>query len=94
MTPEEIGNMTLDDLEAMAQRFGAAVKTIREAQALLGGSRDAPSPPLSTFMPTVAQPIQRGAPNPLLTPAENAERQRLIRQNTMSPDDLEAMERK
>jgi hypothetical protein len=100
MTAEEMGRMTLADLEAMAERFGAAVKTIREAQSLLGGGQQ-------TFISTPtgmplgqalangqARPvIIPGAPNPLLTAAENAERARLIKLNTMGPDDIDAMER-
>ncbi len=82
-----IKGMTLAELEAMAERLGAAAKTIRDAQSLLGNH-------VGTQLPTAPAPvIQRGAPNPMLTAAENAERARLIRQNTMGPDDLEAMER-
>lgn len=38
MTPEDMARLTLADLEAIAARFSAAVATIREAQALLGGA--------------------------------------------------------
>lgn len=43
MTPEAMGAVTLAELEAMAERLGKAVSTIREAQSLLGpGSAAAP----------------------------------------------------
>lgn len=37
MNETDFGSMTLAQLEALAERFGAAVKTIHEARALLGG---------------------------------------------------------
>lgn len=94
MTSEEMGRMTLAELEATAERFGAAVETIREAQALLGGSA---APVASTAAISVVRHAIRppGADNPLLTQAENAERRRLIKLNTepIDPDDLATMER-
>lgn len=41
MTDADLKAMTLGDLEALASRFEAAVKIIREAQSLLGGTPQA-----------------------------------------------------
>lgn len=82
MTPEEIGALTLADLEAMAARFGAAVKTIREAQALLGGRHN-----LEHGAPAENPPPAQPAP-PVLRPNEMAERARLMRQ--FAPVEVEA----
>lgn len=49
--PPGIDGMTLAQLEAMAARLGAAAKTIRDAQALLGGGRVGPT---AGALPTAA----------------------------------------
>lgn len=38
LTPEQVASLTLADIEAIASRFDGAVRTIRDAQALLGGA--------------------------------------------------------
>jgi hypothetical protein len=96
MTPEEIGRLTISEVEAIVARATDALAKFREAQAMLGG------PPLPSgsgmeamtrIQAAVSRPtIVPGAPNPLLTASENAERARLIKLNTMGPDDLAAME--
>lgn len=95
MTAEEMGRMTLADLEAMAERFGAAVKTIRDAQALLGGGHMR-SPegfvPVQIDGVTHAVPqAPRAAPVVFFSPSEQAERAKLLQQ--FKPEDVEAMER-
>ncbi len=87
MTPEELGRMTLADLEAAATRFGAAVATIREAQSLLGAPVHAVAPAIQSA-PVVAQ-IAR--PANFFTATEQAEKARLLQQ--FKPEDIEAMER-
>lgn len=94
-----MNEMTLAEIEALAERLGAAAKTIRDAQALLGGGHMR-SPegfvPVQINGVTHAVPqAPRGGDNPLLTAAENAERRRLIKMNTepLNPDDIEALER-
>ena len=47
----DLGQMTLDDIEALADRLGEAVRVIRDAQALLG-----------TAVAPVAAPAQPAAP--------------------------------
>ncbi len=88
MTAEEMGRITLAELEAMADRFKVAVAVIKDAQSLLGGAPAAVAAPV----PVPAPAIVRGAPNPMLSAAENAERARLIKQN-FTQEDLDAMER-
>lgn len=68
MTPEQISALTLAELEQIAGRFEGAVKTIREAQALLGGS-SAP-----------AQAAPASAPLVEFNAAELMQREKLRRQ--------------
>jgi hypothetical protein len=96
MTSEEIGRLTISEVEAIVARATDALAKFREAQAMLGG----PVTPTLQAQFMTTQPIAiastplrpAGAPNPLLTASENAERARLIKLNTMGPDDLAAME--
>lgn len=90
---EAMGRMTLAELEAVASRFEAAVKIIREAQALLG--------PAGGARENVAEPPLRRTPGPPLppptapnwTPAELAERARLKQQfNAGLPENIKALE--
>ena len=94
MTPEQMDSMTLADLEAMAKRFGAAVATIREAQALLGGSKHDIAKTQMLGVAIDDGPIQRGPPPPQLNPGEVAERERLMRQfkHDGLPDAIKAAE--
>lgn len=73
MTAEEIGKLSLADLEAIATRFEAAVKTIREAQSLLGGvpARAAPVAPAARLVRPSTKGVQ-------LTDEEIAEREALL----------------
>lgn len=95
MTADEMGRMTLADLEAMAERFGAAVKTIRDAQALLGGGQQTfISTPVgvsvqSAVVAGTARAVQMPAVH--FSPSEQAERAKLLQQ--FKPEDVEAMER-
>lgn len=69
VTPEQIGNLTLADLDAIAARLSGAVQAIREAQQLLGGgatSAPIPSPVRAESAPPpdrpqVANPEQQKA---------------------------------
>ncbi len=101
MTDDEMSKMTLADLEVLARRFGAAVATIREAQALLGGRiltggemitfPDAhASPPSMPMLPQRAP----SPPPPQLDPAELAERERLLKQfrDEKLPDHIRKLE--
>jgi hypothetical protein len=66
MTPEDVARLTLADLEAIAARFSAAVATIREAQALLGGA--APLPTQSARPSNAPTPAAQ-----IVTPEQQAE---------------------
>lgn len=76
MTPEEIGRLTLEEVEAINLRAASALNAFREAQRLLG----------VTQAPTVtAEPPQRPGPSPeqqryLDQIRGSAERQRLLEQ--------------
>lgn len=77
MTSDEIGNLTLAELEAIAARFEAAVKTIREAQSMLGQpvlhNAYAIAPPAP-----VARDTRRSTKATQLTDEEIAEREALL----------------
>lgn len=64
LTPDEIGKLTLEDVEAIAQRFSRAVATIREAQALLGGQQTP-----AIVAPVLAGPVFAGNPAPHAPPS-------------------------
>lgn len=57
LTPAQVNALTLGELESMAARFGAAVATIKEAQALLGAPAAAPVSVVSTA--PAAAPVSR-----------------------------------
>lgn len=85
MTDAEMGQMTLADLEALAARFGKAVETIREAQALLGGrvlvgGQMIEFPNVHASAPVMPTRLPPSPPPPQLDPREVAERERLLRQ--------------
>ncbi len=88
MSDAEMNQMTLAELEALAARFGAAVATIRQAQALLGGPVAAESGAIAFTSRTP------GPPPPQLNAAEVAERERLMRQfkHDGLPDDIKRLE--
>lgn len=69
--------LTLADIEAIAERYSGAVKTIREASALLGVG-----PPIVASV-TVSSPSVNN-----FTPAEMAQRQKLL--TTIRGEDLPA----
>lgn len=84
LSAEELGRMTLTDLEALAERFGKAVDTIREARALLGGAE---------LKPAAEPRPPPSAPVVALEPAEMAERDRLMRQFREGlPDNIRHLE--
>lgn len=61
MTPEELGTLTLADLEAMATRLEGAARTIRDAMTLLHGAPQAgltqvAPPPVGVPRPAVDSP--------------------------------------
>lgn len=49
LTEKQIGNLTVRDIERIAQRFGSALETIREGQSLLGGSQWGAGPVAQTL---------------------------------------------
>ncbi len=93
MSPEEMSAMTLADLEAMADRFGKAVQTIKEAQRLLGPTSITAKDSLNVHGIDPGQ-VMRGPPPPQLLPHEVAERERLMRQFKTDglPDNIKALE--
>lgn len=76
MTAKQLSALTLADIEAIAERLGAAARTIRDAQALLGGG--APVEAQLEVRPTAPAPP---ALKVRWTPAEQAERERLLSLN-------------
>ena len=89
IAPAQMGEMTLHDIEALAARFGAAVATIRQAQALLGPAGGAREDSEPTSRKTAGPP----SPSPNWTAAELAERERLKRQfHAGLPEDIKAQE--
>lgn len=77
IAPEVLESMTLAELEAIAARFGAAVATIREAQALLGGGSAVDHAPVVAA--NRRPPTTKGAE---LSPAEIAQREALMAMRT------------
>lgn len=61
--------MTLEQIEAIAARLDAAVKTFREARAILGGTTGAP--------PTPPTPVVSAVPTRVRTPMSEAEKRDL-----------------
>lgn len=100
MTDADMAAMTLSELEALAKRFGAAVRTIQEAKALLSfGTHPLPSsveyPLGSRSGPGFDDAGVKSGPLPSsqFTAAESAERERLMRQfREKLPDNIKAME--
>ncbi len=65
MTPDEMSKLTLGELEWIAQRFSAAIATIKEAQALLGApmhGHHAPVGVLAQLSPVELPPRPVNAP--------------------------------
>lgn len=99
---QTINDMTLSQIEAMADRLGAAARTIRDAQALLKPSPGAVAIPPSadgTPLPSAAGPLDAAAAHRLrqlqppeqssksqLTAAEQAEKRRHMAQFTPGTD--------
>lgn len=85
MTAEEIGKLSLADLEAIAVRFEGAVRTIREAQALLGGVA-----PMAAAAPVAPPRLLRPSTKGLqLTPDELAQREALMADRRASSSEPE-----
>lgn len=87
MTDEQLGAMTLADIEALAKRLNQAVSVLRDAQGFLGAAN---------------QPLAASAPKPPPTPgpsdltaSERAERDRLLKQfrDEDLPDNIKQAER-
>jgi hypothetical protein len=89
MTPEEIGRMTIDELEEAASRVSAALSVLREA----GAWRPADRPTAQEAEPAPAAPVRTLTPGPTVrfSQQEMAERERLLKQ--LRPDDIAALER-
>lgn len=90
MTPEEIGKMTIDELEKAASRVSAALSVLREA----GAWRPAEQVPM--HLPCVdSKPAQISPDLPTVrfSAQEMAERARLLKQlRPELPDDIAAAE--
>lgn len=70
LTPEQIASLTLGELEAIAERFAAAVDTIKTAQSLIAPVTPVVAPPPA--------PASSGVPRIQLSPAEQATRDALL----------------
>ncbi len=88
----DLSQLTLAEVEALAERLGAAARTIREAQSLL--QPQAPAVTMASAMATLpadyALPARQPHPPPvsMFTASELAERSRLLQQ--FKPDDMPA----
>lgn len=80
LTPEQIGALTLVDLEAIGERFGSALKTIRDAQALLGGG---PVAIATTGIAAPVAPVRHLPPTRTMTPLTPGEAEEMARQRDM-----------
>jgi hypothetical protein len=86
MTPVDLEGLTLGDIEAIAKRTREAAETLTQALSLLRGSA-----PMVATAPAYAAPVS--TPNPRLSPAELAERERLLRNmRPEMPADIAAAE--
>lgn len=91
MTPEDIGRMTISELEEAASRVAAALAVLREVGALKLSGPAAPEPTHEA-----AGPQRPPTPGPTVrfSPSELAERERLLRANRPElPEDIAALER-
>lgn len=92
MTPEEIGRMTIDELEEAASRVSAALSVLREAGAWRPAERPTVAPEAE---PAPTAPVRTLTPGPTVrfSPQEMAERARLLKQMRPElPDDIAAAE--
>lgn len=80
--------LSLNELEAIAQRLDAAAKVFRDARALLGGAAAVVNQPATSSMGAVAPPA-------ILTPHEMAQREMLLARNRMEalPEEIQRAER-
>lgn len=85
MTSEELGRLTIAELEAAAARVAAALSVLREAGAWRGADAATPTP-----RPTPPRPPAA----PAMSVAEQAERRRLLAQirGPELPADIAALE--
>lgn len=91
VTPEEIGRMTIDELEQAASRVSAAMSVLRE----VGAWRPTERPTAPEAEPAPAAPVRTLSPGPTVrfSPQEMAERARLLKQMRPElPDDIAALE--
>lgn len=91
MTPEEIGRMTIDELEEAASRVSAAMSVLRE----VGAWRPAERPTAPEAEPAPPAPVRTLSPGPVVrfSAQEMAERARLLKQMRPElPDDIAAAE--
>lgn len=96
----DLSQLTLAEVEALAERLGNAARTIREAQAMLSGGGQAThiSTPAGVTLPdAIAAGTARAiavAPASMFSASELAERNRLLKQfkpEDMPPDVAAAM---
>ncbi len=62
MTPEDIGNLTLSELEAIAARTKAAAETLQSALGLMRGGVSTQAAPAVQPAPAMAAPVNRLSP--------------------------------
>ena len=91
VTPEDIGRMTIEELEQAASRVAAALAVLREVGALKLSGPVAPE-----AAPEAAPPQRPPTSGPVVrfSPSELADRERLLRANRPElPEDIAALER-
>jgi len=89
LNPVEFGRITMDDLDAIADRAEAAARKMRESAAELRALVGVAPAPAAAPVHAAPQPTN----NPRLSPAELAERERLLRNmRPEMPADIAAAE--
>ena len=92
MSPEDIGRLTIDELEEAASRVAAALAVLREAGAWKPNDKPATAPQVAAETP---QPQRQLPPAPAVrwSPSELAERERLLKQMRPEfPPEIESAE--
>lgn len=93
MTPEEIGKMTIDELEKAASRVSAALSVLREAGAWRPAEQVPMHLPCVDSKPAQISPVLTPGPTVRFSAQEMAERARLLKQlRPELPDDIAAAE--
>lgn len=93
LSPEQMAAVTLGEFEQMAERFGAALRVLRDAQSLFAPV-GAPAPVVEIGPPTSLTPQNPMPPTPVQwSPAELAEKERMRRQRLAEmPENIRRLE--